>query len=171
MIRTFGEYAPRLASGVFVAPSALVLGQVVLGRDASIWYGTVVRGDVNSIQIGPASNIQDRCVVHVTRETHPTRVGQGVTVGHGAIIHGCTIGDHCMVGMGALVMDGAQIGDESLVAAGSLVPPGKVFAPRSLILGSPARIKGQLSDEDVAGIRDSARRYVELAARHRQLDV
>lgn len=166
MIRTFGDKQPQLAQGVFVAETAMVLGDVTVGRDSSIWYGTVIRGDVHHIRIGEATNIQDRCVVHVTSETHPTAVGDQVTVGHGAIIHGCTVGDRCMVGMGAIILDGVEVGDECLVAAGALLPPGKIYPPRSMIVGSPARVKGQVSEEDVQWILRSADNYKSLARKH-----
>ena len=168
MIRSFGDKKPRLANGVFVAETAMVLGDVTVGRDSSIWYGTVVRGDVHHIRIGDETNIQDRCVVHVTSHTHSTVVGDRVTVGHGAIIHGCSVGSCCMIGMGAIILDGVELGDECLVAAGALLPPGKKYPPRSMILGSPARIKGQVSEEDVQWILRSAENYKELAEKHRE---
>lgn len=166
MIRSFGDTQPQLASRVYVAETAMVLGDVTVGRGSSIWYGTVIRGDVNQITIGEATNIQDRAVVHVTHDTHPTRIGDRVTVGHGAIIHGCIVGDCCMVGMGAIILDGVELGDECLVAAGSLLPPGKTYPPRSMVMGSPARVKGQVSDEDVQWILRSSDNYVALASRH-----
>ena len=166
MIRTFGDKQPQLAQGVFVAETAMVLGDVTVGRDSSIWYGTVIRGDVHHIRIGEATNIQDRCVVHVTSETHPTAVGDQVTVGHGAMIHGCTVGDRCMVGMGAIILDGVELGDECLVAAGALLPPGKIYPRRSMLVGSPAKVKGPVSEEDVQWILRSADNYKALAREH-----
>ncbi len=166
MIKDFQGKSPQLEEQVFVAASALVLGNVSIGFGASIWYGSVVRGDVNSITIGAGTNIQDLCMVHVTGEKYPTSIGEQVTVGHRAVIHGCSVGDRCLVGIGAVLLDGVEVGEESVVAAGSLLPPGKVYPPRSLILGSPARVKAQISDEEVAWILDSARRYEALAREH-----
>ena len=166
MIRSFKGNQPQLAQGVFVADSALVLGQVELGQRSSVWYGSVVRGDVNTITIGQGTNIQDRCVVHVTRKTHPTVIGDQVTVGHGAIIHGCVVGHRCLVGMGSIIIDGAELGEECLLAAGALVTPGKRFPARSMLVGSPARVKGTVSDEDVRWILDSSEHYAELARHH-----
>ena len=166
MIRGFGDKQPQLAQGVFVADTALVLGDVELGQQSSIWYGSVVRGDVHSIRIGEATNIQDRCVVHVTHGTHHTVVGDQVTVGHGAILHGCTVGDRCLVGMGAILLDGVELGPECLVAAGALLPPGKVYPARSMIVGAPATIKGEVSDDEVQWILKSAKNYTDLAQQH-----
>jgi len=169
MIQSFGEQSPRLGQDVFVANSALVLGDVVLGDLSSVWYGTVVRGDVHHIRIGPRTNIQDRCVVHVSTGTHPTEVGELVTVGHGAIVHGCRIGDRTLVGIGAIVLDGAEVGEGSLVAGGALIPPGKRFPPRSLIVGAPASLKREVTDEELEWICRSAEHYVQLASQHAQI--
>ncbi len=165
-IAPFEQLRPRLGREVFVADGAVVLGDVQIGDDASVWYGAVVRGDVHSVAIGARTNLQDNCTVHVTHQAHDTRVGDDVTVGHGAILHGCHVGHRCLVGMGAVLMDGVRVGDECVVAARALLTPGKVFPPRSLIVGSPARVQGDVSEEEVAWILDSARRYVELARRH-----
>ncbi len=166
MIKSYGEIQPRLGERVFVADSALVMGEVSLGEGSSIWYGAVVRGDVNRITIGSGTNIQDLTMVHVTRQRHPAVIGQQVTVGHRAVIHGCSVADRCLVGIGAIVLDGVEVGEECVVAAGSLLPPGKVYPPRSLIMGSPAVVKGEVSDEEVAWVLASARHYQELAAAH-----
>lgn len=165
-IYRFGEAVPVLGDGVFVAPGARVIGEVTVGDQSSIWYGTVVRGDVNHVRIGRQTNLQDGCVVHVTTARHPAVIGDQVTVGHGAVVHGCTVGDRCLLGMGAIVLDGAELGEGCLVAAGALVPPGKVFPARSLVVGSPARVKGTVDDDDLAWILRSAEHYVELAQRH-----
>lgn len=170
MILGFEEHNPRLSEGVFVAPDALVLGDVALGRDSSVWYGSVVRGDVHYIRIGERTNIQDRCVVHVSTKTHPTVVGDLVTVGHGAILHGCTIGDRTLVGIGAMVLDGTEVGEGSVIAAGSLLPPGKSFPARSLLVGFPAVVKRSVTEEELEWIRHSAEHYVELARRHACLE-
>ncbi len=166
MIRRFKEHTPALAEGVFVADSALVMGQVEMGAGSSVWYGALLRGDVNSITVGKCTNIQDLSVVHVTRERHATRIGDQVTVGHRAVIHGCNVGDRCLVGIGAILLDGVDLGEGCVVAAGSLLPPGKAYPPRSLIVGSPGRVKGQVSDDELAWILDSALAYEALAKEH-----
>jgi len=166
MIRTFSGMTPSLGPEVFVADTAVVIGDVTLGAQANIWYGTVLRGDVHSIRIGRGTNVQDNCVVHVTRDTAPTVVGEWVTIGHGAILHGCRIADRVLVGMGAIVLDNVEVGADSLVGAGSLLPPGKVYPPGSLILGNPGRVVRPLRPEEVIGLQQSAADYVELARRH-----
>lgn len=158
---------PVLASQVYIAPGARVIGNVVLGDHVSIWYNAVLRGDLQPITVGARTNIQDGSVVHIDSKRFATHIGQDVTIGHKALIHACTIGDNCLIGMGSIILDGAVLPPDSMVAAGSLVAPGKTFAPRSLILGSPARIVRELTDAEVAAIQRSAEHYVELAARHR----
>jgi carbonic anhydrase/acetyltransferase-like protein (isoleucine patch superfamily) len=167
-IRAFGGVSPRIHPSVFLAPGCVVVGDVVLGADASIWFGAVVRGDVNSVRIGARTNIQDLAVVHVTGGTWPAVIGDEVTVGHQAVLHGCTVKDRCLIGIGAIVLDGAVVGEEAMVGAGALVPPGLVIPPRTLVMGSPARVKRALGEAELAGLRASAARYVDCAARHRQ---
>lgn len=159
----YKDLAPKIASGVFIASGAQVIGDVELGEYTSIWFNTVIRGDEHWVKIGSRTNIQDNAVVHVTRGTAPTKIGSDVTVGHGAIIHGCTIDDLCLIGMGAIILDGAHIQKECLVAAGSLVPPGKTYPPRSLIKGSPAVVTKTLNDQDIATLLLSAQQYREKA--------
>ncbi|MGD9474666.1 MAG: gamma carbonic anhydrase family protein [Eubacteriaceae bacterium] len=149
-----------LGKTVFIAKSADVVGRVKLGNFVSIWFQAVLRGDVDSITIGDRTNIQDGTVVHVA-PGHPTVIGDGVSVGHNAIIHGCSIGDNVLVGMGAIVLNGAQIGDNSIVGAGALVTQGKVFPPNSLIIGSPAKAVRVLSEEEIQSIRDNAEEYLD----------
>jgi carbonic anhydrase/acetyltransferase-like protein (isoleucine patch superfamily) len=156
--------APTLGARVYIAPTATVIGDCMLGDETSIWFGAVLRGDVFPIRIGARSNIQDNAVVHITAGSHATTLGDEVTVGHGAIIHGCTIGHRVLIGMGSIVLDGAQVGDECLIGAGALVTPGTVIPPRSLALGQPARVVRRLSDEDVARIAESSVAYVQYAA-------
>ena len=161
MIRTFKDAAPVIASSAYVDPSAQVIGDVHVGEESSLWMNAVVRGDVNTIRIGRRTNIQDGTVVHVMRSpSHPTRLGDEVTVGHGAIVHGCAIEDRCLIGMGAILLNGCRIGRESIVAAGTLLPEGTVVPPRSLVMGSPGRVKRALADAEVAFIRESADNYV-----------
>jgi carbonic anhydrase/acetyltransferase-like protein (isoleucine patch superfamily) len=169
VIVAYGACEPLLGEGAWVAESALVLGDVQLGSDTSVWYGSIVRGDVHSIRIGEGTNIQDRCVVHVSTGTHPTQIGDHVTVGHGAIIHGCTVGDLTLVGIGAVILDGAVVEEECVVAAGSLLPPGKRYPSGSLIVGSPALVKRQLDPQERAQIRRSAEQYVSLAHKHAEI--
>jgi carbonic anhydrase/acetyltransferase-like protein (isoleucine patch superfamily) len=151
---------PQVAPGVFVAPSAVIIGDVHIGEDAGIWFGVIVRGDVNYIRIGRRTNLQDGTIVHVTSGTHPTLIGAGVTIAHGVRLHGCTIGDGSLIGIGAILLDGVDIGAESLVAAGSLVVPGTRVPPRSLVAGSPAKVKRPLVEAELDMLRSLATRYV-----------
>ncbi len=167
MIRTFLGNHPRYDKTNFIAESADVIGDVVLGPKSSIWFQATVRGDVNWIRIGEASNIQDNAVVHVTNGTAPTRIGNYVTVGHSAVIHGCTIDDHVLVGMGAIVMDHAHIGSYSIIGAKALVTARTVVPPRSLVLGSPAKVIRELTDDEVASIDRYAHNYVKYSAIYR----
>ena len=167
MIHPFLGAAPQFDDSNFIAPSADVIGDVTLGEEASIWFGAVVRGDVNWIRIGAGSNVQDNAVVHVTNGTAPTQIGRDVTVGHSAIVHGCTVEDQVLIGMGAVVMDHAVIGRGSIVGARALVTARTEVPPRSLVLGSPARVARALSDEEVAGIQEYADHYRQYSAIHR----
>ena len=151
---------------MFIAPTATVVGDVVLGEEASVWYGAVVRGDVGAIRIGAKSNIQDGCVLHVTGGGQPLVVGSEVTVGHRAVLHGATVEDRCLIGMGSVLLDGCVIGEESLVAAGSIVLEGTRVPPRSFVAGVPARIKGPIPDAVHARLRESAEGYIRLAREH-----
>lgn len=147
-----------IRSGAFIAPNATVVGDVTLGKDANIWYGAVLRGDSGAISIGEGTNIQDNCVIH-----EKTDIGSYCTVGHGAIVHGCTVGDYCLIGMGAIVLNGAKLADHCMVGAGAVVT-GKMDAPAgSLLLGSPARIVKELTAEAMAELEADARHYIELA--------
>jgi gamma-carbonic anhydrase len=158
---------PVLGDSVYLAPSATVIGDVVLGEQSSVWFGAVVRGDVFPIRVGKRTNIQDNAIVHVTGGKSKTTVGDDVTVGHLAIVHGCTIGDRCLVGMGSIVLDDAVIGDECLIAAGALVAPRVRVPPRSLFQGRPGRVVRSLEDAEIAMIHDAAAHYVAYAADYR----
>ena len=161
------EAHPRVAAEVFIADSAVVLGDVVIGFRSSIWYGCVVRGDVNFIRIGERTNIQDCTVVHATTDGNPTIIGDGVTVGHAAVLHACTIEDEVLIGFGARVLDGATMRAGSMLAAGAVLTPGKVVPAGQLWAGNPAKPLRNLSQLELAGIRVSATRYVALAAHYR----
>lgn len=159
--------APRLGERAWVADSAQVMGDVTLGVDSSVWFGTVIRGDTDSITVGRGSNIQDASVLHADFGK-PLVVGEYVTVGHKVMLHGCTIGDGSLIGIGAVVLNGARIGKRCLVGAGSLVTEGKEFPDDSMILGSPAKVVRSLSAEQIQGLRNSAQHYIENAQRYRQ---
>lgn len=158
--------SPQVAHSAWVADSAQVIGRVALADDASVWFGVVIRGDTETISVGKGSNIQDLSVLHADLGM-PLQVGEGVTVGHQVMLHGCTIGDNSLIGIGAIVLNGAKIGKNCLVGAGSLVTEGKEFADGSLIVGSPARVVRQLSSEQIEGLRLSAQHYVNNAKLYR----
>lgn len=157
---------PSMADTAWVADSAQVIGNVVLGDQASIWFGTVVRGDMERITIGAGSNIQDTSVLHADIGK-PLVIGERVTVGHQAVLHGCTVGDESLIGIGAIVLNGAKIGKNCLVGAGSLVTEGKEFPDGSMIMGAPAKLVRQLTPEQMQGLRDSAQHYIDNAQRFR----
>ncbi len=158
---------PRVAPDVFVAPTAVVVGDVVLAQGVSIWYGTVLRGDVAKIRVGERTNIQDLACVHVTGGRWDTHIGADITVGHSAIIHGATVHDRALIGMGSIILDGAEIGEEAVVAAGAIVPPGMVVPPRTLVRGTPAKIVGEVTPEQRKLGINGAIDYVKLRERHR----
>ncbi len=168
-IETYRGIAPKLGHAVFVHPSATVIGDVEMGDGVSVWPGVVIRGDVNSIRIGEGTNIQDNSVLHVTHRSaadprgSPLVIGRRVTIGHGVILHGCEIGDECLIGMGALVMDRAVVQAQVFLGAGSLVPEGKVLEAGWLYVGRPAKAVRRLTDEEIAGLSAAAGRYLELA--------
>jgi len=168
LILPFDDREPSIDDTAWVAPNATVIGAVTMNPGSSVYYGAVLRADGDSITLGEGSNLQDNVVVHVDRGV-PTTIGSGVSVGHGAVVHGCTIEDDCLIGMNATVLNRAVIGRESLVAAGALVLEGTVIPPRSLVAGVPAKVRRELNDDEVAGIRRNAEGYRELTARHREL--
>ena len=180
MILPYRQYQPQVGKGGWVAPSATLIGDAVLGEDVSLWFGTVVRGDVHRIRIGARTNIQDLSILHITQHAgaerddqdgYPTLIGSDVTVGHRCILHGCTVGNLCLIGMGAIILDGAVIGEESIVGAGSVVTPGKQFPPRSLIMGTPAKVVKEVSAAQVQEMQASWRRYVALKNEYHQARV
>jgi carbonic anhydrase/acetyltransferase-like protein (isoleucine patch superfamily) len=166
LVRPFAGKSPRVHESAYMMGDVVVIGDVELGPESSLWFGTVVRGDVNSIRIGARTNVQDYSVIHVTSRTHSTSVGDEVTIGHRVTLHGCTVKDRCLVGIGAIVMDGAVVGEESIVGAGALVPPGMVVPPRKLAVGSPARVKRDLTPEELAHLGRSAANYVSYARQY-----
>jgi carbonic anhydrase/acetyltransferase-like protein (isoleucine patch superfamily) len=151
---------PQIAESAYIENSAAIIGDVVIGEDSSVWFNVVIRGDVNYIRIGRRTNVQDGSVIHVTHDTHPTLIGDDVTIGHNVTLHGCLIKDRCLIGMGAVVLDDVVVGEDSMVAAGAVVAPGTRIPPRSLAIGAPARIKRSLSDQEVAHLKQSAANYL-----------
>ena len=168
MIRPFQGKHPQIHPTAFIEESAQVIGDVHIGEQSSVWFNTVVRGDVFYIRIGDRTNIQDGTVVHVTNGTHATILEDEVTVGHNVTLHGCHIERGCLIGMGSVVMDDVRVGEKSIVAAGALVSPGTVVPPRSLVMGVPARVKRPLTDEEVAGLDVYWKNYVEYTRQYKE---
>ena len=157
---------PQIHPTAYLAPGAMVIGEVSLGEEASVWYGAVLRGDLNRIAVGPRSNLQDGTIIHLSDDL-PALVGERVTVGHGAILHACTVSDEVLVGMGAVILDGAEIGARSIIGARTLITGGTKIPPGSLVLGSPGKVVRQLDQAEQAGIARWALKYVEVAKSHR----
>lgn len=153
-----GEKVPQIADGVYLAPGAVVIGQVTIAADASVWFGAVIRGDIDSITIGSGTNVQDNTVIHCD-QGFPTTIGREVTIGHSCIIHGCTIGDNCLIGMGTTILNGAKLGENCLVGAGSLITEGKEFPPGSVIMGRPARVVREVGQAELAMLKRGAENY------------
>lgn len=167
MLKDYLKYSPKIGKKTWIAENAIVIGRCEIGNDSSAWFGVTIRGDVNYIKIGDRSNIQDGSIIHVAHSKtedkevgHPTIIGDDVTVGHNVTLHGCKIGNACLIGMSATLLDGCEIGEESKVAAGSLVTQNKKFPPQSLIMGSPAKVVRQLSKDEIENIYKSAQNYV-----------
>jgi carbonic anhydrase/acetyltransferase-like protein (isoleucine patch superfamily) len=160
MLYKFEDKYPKIAESAFIAPSADIIGDVTIGEDCSIWFGTVLRGDENYIKIGKGTNIQDNCTVHINSEKYGTEIGEYVTAGHGAILHACKIGDYCLIGMGAIVLDGAEIGDYSIIGAGSMVTGGKKIPSGVLAVGSPAKVIREITEEEKKSLQESAENYI-----------
>ena len=161
-LQKFNSIIPTVHNSAFIAENAFVIGDVEIGEDSSVWFGSVVRGDVNYIRIGARTNIQDHTIIHVNTGTHPTILEDEITVGHRVTLHGCYVESNCLVGIGSIILDGARIGRGSLIAAGSLVTPNTQIPPRSLVMGAPARVKRELTDEETANISRNWQHYVEL---------
>ncbi len=161
MIRAYRGHAPQIAASAYIDSAAVIIGDVVIGEDSSVWPCVVIRGDVNYIRIGARTNIQDGSVLHVMRDTHPLILGDNVTIGHAVVLHGCTIESRCLIGMGSIILNGAKIGAGSIIAAGTLLPEGAVVPPGSLFMGQPGKLRRTLGSEDLESIDRYAQRYVE----------
>jgi len=167
MIRPFNKIFPRVHDTAFVTDDAILIGDVEIGEDSSVWFGSILRGDVNYIRIGERTNIQDQTIIHVSSKGLPTIVGDEVTVGHRVTLHACHVERGCLIGIGAILMDGVRVGSHSLVGAGALLTPGTQIPPRSLVIGSPARVKRELTDDELSSLDRSWRNYVELKEQYR----
>jgi len=167
-LKRFLHAKPQIAEASFVASNATLIGDVRLGRDSSVFYGAVLRGDIETIRIGEGTNVQDGCIIHLADDLGAT-VGAYCTIGHAAIIHACTIGDLCLVGMQAVILDGAEIGDECLIGAGALVTSRTKIQPRSLVLGSPAKVVRPLTEAEILSLRASADKYITVSRAHAAL--
>lgn len=166
MLKPYKGKWPKLNATVFIEDSAQVIGDVELGENSSVWFNAVVRGDVHYIRIGSRTNVQDNCTLHVTKDTYPLIIGDDVTIGHNVVLHGCTVKDRCLIGMGAIVLDNAVIGEDSMVGAGALVTEGMQVPPGSLVLGIPAKVVRELKPEEKARILKSAQNYIEYSSNY-----
>jgi carbonic anhydrase/acetyltransferase-like protein (isoleucine patch superfamily) len=167
LIRTYRGHVPQIAATAYVDPQAVVIGDVVIGGHSSVWPCTVIRGDVHSIRIGMRCSIQDGSVLHVQHDEYGLAMGDNITVGHNVILHGCTIGSRCLIGMGSIILNGAKIGEGSIIAAGALIPERMEVPPGSLVMGQPGKIRRQTTPADLDAIDRNAQRYVEYAALHK----
>ncbi len=163
LIKPYKGIHPKIHPTVFVVETAVIIGDVEIGEYSSIWFNAVVRGDVHYIRIGDRTNIQDLCMLHVTKETHPLILGSDITVGHSVTLHGCTIKDRCLIGMGTTILDGAVVGEDCIIGAGALVTEGAVIPPGTLAIGMPAKPKRDLTEKEIARIRQSAQNYIDYA--------
>lgn len=169
MLIPFNNTTPKIHKSAYIADDVIIIGDVEIGENASIWFGSILRGDVNFIRIGAGTNIQDGTVIHVSSKTHSTILESDITVGHRVTLHGCYVESNCLIGIGAIILDGARIGKNSLVAAGSLVTPGTQIPPGSMVMGSPAKVKRPLTKNEIGNIKQSARKYIELAAIYKNM--
>ena len=168
MIKTFKGIAPKIHESVFVAENATIIGDVEIGEESSVWFGSVLRGDVNFIRIGARTNIQDASVIHVSSKTHPTVLEDEVTLGHRVTLHGCYIETGCLIGIGAIILDGVRVGRDSLVAAGTLLTPNTQIPPRSMVMGSPGKVKRELTDDEIYSLKRFWQNYRELSKIYKQ---
>ena len=166
IIKAFLSHCPQIDPSAWVAETATIIGEVAIGANSSVWYGALLRGDVGYIRLGARSNVQDGCIIHMTTDLSNTEIGNDVTVGHGAILHGATIADGALIGMGAIIMDNAVVGEQAIVAAGSVVPARMHVPPRTLVRGQPARVVRELREDEWLSGQLGAARYVELARMH-----
>src|SRR2546421_1310579 len=162
MIKPFQTIIPKIHPSAFITEDALIIGDVEIGEDSSVWFGSIIRGDVNFIRIGSRTNIQDGTIIHVSSKTHSTVLEDEITVGHRVVLHGCHVESGCLIGIGAVLLDGVRVGTRSLVAAGSLLTPETIIPPRSLVMGSPAKVKRELTTDELAHLDRSWRNYIEL---------
>ncbi len=167
MIKSFQNTTPKIHESAYVTDDAIVIGDVEIGAESSVWFGSILRGDVNYIRIGERTNIQDGTIIHVSREKHSTILENEITVGHRVTLHGCHIETGCLIGIGAIILDGVRVGENSLVAAGSLLTPNTNIPPRSLVMGSPAKVKRELADAEIADLEKFWRNYVSLSRIYR----
>jgi carbonic anhydrase/acetyltransferase-like protein (isoleucine patch superfamily) len=163
VIKSFQEKKPKIHESAFIAESAALIGDVEIGENSSVWFGSILRGDVNFIRIGARTNVQDACVIHVDSGGHPTILEDQITIGHRATLHGCYVEMGCLIGIGAIILDGVRVREHSLVAAGSLLTPNTIVPPRSLVMGIPAKVKRELKDEEIENLEKSWRNYVLLS--------
>lgn len=168
MIKPFQNLHPKIHDSAFIAENAMIIGDVEIGAESSVWYGSILRGDVNYIRIGARTNIQDACVLHVSAKTHPTVLEDEITLGHRVTLHGCYIETGCLIGIGAIILDGVRVGRNSLIAAGSLVTPNTKISPRSLVMGSPARVKRELTNDEIYNQARFWQSYTDLLRIYKQ---
>jgi len=167
-IGSYQGMSPKIHESVFLADGVRVLGDVELGEDVSIWFNTVVRGDVNFIRIGAGTNVQDLCCLHVEHDRFPLRIGEGVTIGHQVTLHGCTIESFCLIGMGAVIMNNVTVGEESIIGAGALIPENTIIPPRSLVVGMPAKVRRSVNPEEIKRLHGSYKRYIEYSKNYQK---
>ena len=163
MIKSFQNLHPKIHESAYITDDAIVIGDVEIGAESSVWFGSILRADVNHIRIGARTNVQDGTIIHVSSKTHPTILEDEVTLGHRVTLHGCHIETGCLIGIGSIVLDGVRVGENSLVAAGSLLTPNTQIPPRVLVMGSPAKVRRELSDDEVADLEKFWRNYVSLS--------